>query len=299
MKTVREDLKARKAGVFSMGDNQCIWMKAGVINFKLCDSAYNCSDCAFDKAMSRMTDEKPESSWRNIKGGLSYDRRECRHMLTGRAPYHFCSNNYQCNSCEYDQYLDEVDLGASMRPVHTVKVAGFEVADGYHYHKGHSWARIEHGGFVRVGIDDFAYRLLGCPTKIHLPRLGSHLEQTEMGWSIQKGMENAGVLAPVKGIVVATNQAAAKNPEAARKDPYGQGWLVVVEPQGLRQSLKKLLFDRKASAWIKAEAKRLEERVMSTYGMDLAATGGEIVDDILGNLPHLKWKDIVHEFLLT
>lgn len=301
MKDFRSNKDKEAPGVFAMGDNQCVWMKAGVVNFKLCENGFDCPDCAFDKAMSRMADQKPDSSpgWRQEKAGGSYNDRECRHMLTGRVEYHFCSNGYRCNTCEYDQYLDEADLARATGPIHTSKVSGFDMADGYHYHTGHCWARVEHGGFVRMGMDDFAFKLLGCPTDIRLPKLGAHLEQARPGWSIEKEEKNAGMLAPLRGIVVATNQKAARNPARAKKDPYGQGWLVVVEPQGLRQSLKNLLFERKAAAWVKAEAERLEKMVASAYGMTLAATGGEIVDDIIGNLSHLKWDDLVHEFLLT
>ena len=45
--------------------------------------------------------------------------------------------------------------------------------------------------------------------------------------------------------------------------------------------------------------KKLDEMVMAVYGVPLAATGGGIVDDIFGNLPNIKWKDLVHEFLHT
>jgi glycine cleavage system H lipoate-binding protein len=296
------DKKKRSVRVFSNGDNQCIWMKAGVINFKLCENAYDCPNCAFDKAMSRMAEKKPEaadSSWRQSMRNKAYDERECRHMLTGRAQYHFCSNNYRCNVCEYDQYLDEADVAGMAATIHTRKIAGFAVADSYYYHKGHGWARVEHGGFVRIGLDDFALRLLGRPTTINLPKLGSRLEQTEVGWSVQREEKSAGILAPVKGVVVATNHKVVREPDLAKKDPYGEGWLVVVEPHGLRQNLKNLLFEQDAAVWLKAEAARLQEIVMNAYGMPLAATGGEIVDDIIGNLPHLKWEDLVHDFLLT
>ena len=103
----------------------------------------------------------------------------------------------------------------------------------------------------------------------------------------------------MKGIVVATNQKAASRPELVKKDPYGQGWLMVVEPLELRSNLKNLLFEQEAAAWVNAEARRLETKIMGTYGMPLAATGGEIVDDIIGNLPNLSWEDVIHEFLLT
>jgi glycine cleavage system H lipoate-binding protein len=174
------------------------------------------------------------------------------------------------------------------------------VADGYYYHKGHSWARIEHGGFVRLGVDDFAWRLLGGPTDISLPKIGAKLKQSEPGWSIKREERAAEVLSPMSGIVMTTNQNALKQPNLSKKDPYGKGWLVVIDPvSGLRKKTRSLLFEQNAVAWLNDEVRKLEEMVMNVYGVPLAATGGEIVDDIFGNLHDLKWEDLVHKFLLT
>jgi glycine cleavage system H lipoate-binding protein len=300
MKAKADSRKKRGPQVFSLTDNQCIWMKAGIINLKLCDNAYDCLSCPFDKAMARSLEKKGDSaSWEKVMRAKDQHPRECRHMLTGRVQYHYCANGYRCNVCEFDQYLEESDLTAAFGSVHTNLVSGFQVADSYYYHRGHSWARVEHGGFVRIGMDDFALKLVGKPSEIDLPKIGAHVAQTEVGWQIHKGKREAAVLSPMKGIVVATNHKVANNPELANKDPYGQGWLMVVEPTDLRPNLKNLLFEREAAAWVNAEATRLEEKVMEAYGMPLAATGGEIVEDIIGNLPNLNWEDAIHEFLLT
>ena len=104
----------------------------------------------------------------------------------------------------------------------------------------------------------------------------------------------------MSGIVMVTNQNALRHPELAKQDPYGQGWLVVIDPlSGLRGKTRRLLFEQNAVSWLNAEAKKLEAMVMDVYGVPLAATGGEIVDDIYGNLNHLKWEDLVHTFLHT
>ncbi|HOV84783.1 MAG TPA: glycine cleavage system protein H [Syntrophobacteraceae bacterium] len=301
MKNVNGLKGDKRIRVFSTEDRQCVWMKAGVVNYKLCDQAFDCLHCPFDKAMSRTKVRKPGavSSWRRAMRTKPYKEKECRHMLTGRVQYHFCSNGYRCNVCEYDQYLDEADLAEAMGTIHTSKIAGFTVAHNYYYHRGHGWARVEHGGFVRLGMDDFALRLLGRPTEIRLPKLGSRLEQTEVGWSIRRDRESAEVLSPIDGLVVATNHKAVGDPHQVKTDPYGAGWLIVVEPQGLKSNLKNLLFEREAAAWVKAEREKLEHMVMASQGFPLAATGGEIVDDVFGNLPQMKWEDLVHEFLLT
>lgn len=300
MKAKADTRKKRGPQVFSLTDNQCIWMKAGIINLKLCDNAYDCLSCPFDKAMVRSLEKKGDgASWEQVMRAKEQHPRECRHMLTGRVQYHYCANGYRCNVCEFDQYLEDSDLTAAFGSVHTNRVSGFQVADSYYYHRGHSWARVEHGGFVRIGMDDFALKLVGRPSEIDLPKIGAHVAQTEAGWQIHKGKKEAAVLSPMKGVVVATNQKVANQPELANKDPYGQGWLMVVEPTDLRPNLKNLLFEREAAAWVNAEATRLEAKVMEAYGMPLAATGGEIVDDIIGNLPNLNWEDAIHQFLLT
>lgn len=286
-----------------MTENQCVWMKAGVVNFKTCENAFDCTSCAFDKAISKKAVQKPTAlvSWREVKRNQPYLQRECRHMLTGRVQFKFCSHNYECKTCNYDQFLYEEDLSARHSTVPVSKVGGFMVADGYYYHQGHSWARIEHGGFVRLGVDDFTLRLLGGPTAISLPKIGSHLKQGEKGWSIKREDLSAAVLSPMNGVVMATNQEALRQPSLSKKDPYGEGWLLVIDPMGgLKRKTKSLLFERTAVSWLNAEVRKLEEMVTQVYGVPLAATGGEMVDDIYGNVrQHLKWENLVHEFLHT
>ena len=305
MKTKVEQ-KGQGVQVFSMSENQCVWMKAGVVNFKICENAFDCTSCAFDKGISRKSVQKPTAlvSWKEVMQ-QPHLHKQCRHMLTGRVIFKLCSHNFECKDCaydqqlcEYDQLLCEEDLSAHAA-AQVNKVAGFMVADGYYYHKGHSWARIEHGGFVRLGVDDFAWRLLG-PTDISLPKIGTKLKPNQTGWSIKREEMTAEVLSPMSGIVMATNQNALRQPDLSKKDPYGKGWLVVIDPvSGLRNKTRSLLFEQKAVAWLNAEVKKLEEMVMNVYGVPLAATGGEIVDDIFGNLHDLKWEDLVHKFLLT
>lgn len=302
MKARPIEKRQNKVKVFSAADNQCIWMKAGVINFKLCDNAYDCLSCPFDKAMSRSLKQKKGEvvSWRQVQRKKAYDGKECRHMLTGRVRYHFCSNSYRCNTCEFDQTLDEADFSAAQPAIRTRKVAGFSFADDYYYHKGHAWARVEYGGFVRLGIDDFASRLLGTPGELQVPRLGSHVEQTKVGWTLIRKGKPASVLAPMTGVVVATNQKVLHDPHAIGSDPFGDGWLLVIQPVDMKKEVKNLLFRADSEAWLESEAGRLNELVMNTYGRPLAATGGEVVDDIYGNISHLiSWEDLVHEFLLT
>jgi len=295
-------IEAPKVKVFSVNENYCIWMKAGIINFKLCENAFDCLSCDFDKAMLRSAERNPDRTlrWTDALRKRPYNEKECRHMLTGKVSYHLCSNLYRCDVCEFDQALDEMDLAEVKGSVAVRKIAGFQAADTYYYHRGHSWARVEHGGLVRIGVDDFALRLIGHATGIELPKLGSHLEQTEAGWSVMSGEKTAQILSPISGIVVSANHMVRNQPDTAKSDPYIKGWLLVVEPANLRQDLKNLLFEEEADAWLRAEAQRLETMVLSAGGVPFAAMGGEIEDDSFRNVSNkFGWDELVHEFLLT
>ncbi len=304
MKT-KDGQRAQGVRVFSMADNQCVWAKAGVVNFKICENAFDCTSCAFDKVISSKSVQKPTAlvSWKEVMRQPHLNK-QCRHMLTGRVLFKLCSHDYECKDCAYDQQLYEYDLQceddlSNNGAAQVNRVAGFMIADGYYYHQGHSWARIEHGGFVRLGVDDFAWRVLG-PTDISLPQIGTKLKPNEPGWSIRRNELTAEVLTPMSGIVMASNQNAVRQPDLSKKDPYGKGWLLIIDPfSGLRNKTRNLLFEQTAVAWLRAEVKNLEEMVVNIYGVPLAATGGEIVDDIFANLHDVKWEDLAHKFLLT
>jgi hypothetical protein len=163
---------------FQVVENECIWMKAGVVNFKRCDAAYNCQSCAFDKAMRRAMGKWPQSAGRitgidwgsQMRQKFSGAELPCRHYLTGRveAPK-ICTLNNECYHCAYDQLLDDIDLYHPAHRPEIVSASGYQLARDYYYHPGHSWVRIEHGGLSRVGLDDFAASVFGVFQTLTLP----------------------------------------------------------------------------------------------------------------------------------
>jgi hypothetical protein len=133
MKT-RGELKGQETRGFSMSDNQCVWMKTGVVDFKTCENAFDCTSCTFDKEISRELAQKPADpvSWQEVMR-QPHLHKECRHMLTGRVQFKLCSHNYECRDCAYDQLLYEYDqlLCAEELPALSAgqvhRVAGFMV----------------------------------------------------------------------------------------------------------------------------------------------------------------------------
>jgi glycine cleavage system H lipoate-binding protein len=307
--STQKDTGKKKKGVvgFQVVEDECIWMKAGVVNFRTCDNAYDCFNCPFDKGMrNAMKSDTPTDAINQVPGWVHHLKqkyhgtsRPCRHALTGHidAPK-ICAMNYECYHCPYDQMMDEIDLaGMSSRPNYET-VSGFKMAQGYYYHTGHSWARFDHGGRVRIGFDDFLVKLFGEIEELNLPPLGSDLKQDQVGWEFGRDSRKAAVLSPVTGKVLAVNKSIEEHPAIASQDPYQEGWLFILEPNMPKRNLKGLFFEDEGFHWMEQESQKLLGLVGQDY-QQLAATGGEVIHDIYGQVPNLSWKQLVNTFLRT
>lgn len=304
-----KDVKTEKKRVqgFHVLENECVWMKAGVVNFRICDNDYDCYNCPFDKGMRKTmgletSTEKIEGqpAWVGyLKKNFHGASRPCRHSLTGRvnAPK-ICTQNYECYHCLYDQMLDESDFAELIHPPAYRVASGYKMADGYYYHMGHSWARFEHGGRVRIGFDDFLVKLFGAIQELRLPPLGASLKQDQVGWTLGRDNHKAAVLSPVTGRVLAVNSKAREHPEITNHDPYYEGWLFIVEPEFPKKNLKRLFFDDESSQWMDQESQTLLGLVSPQYEK-LAATGGQPVNDFFGNFPDIGWDLLAKTFLRT
>ena len=292
---------------FDVLEDRCIWMKAGVINYRICDNAFDCNACAFNRAIRQAMKIDPRVDSQTVAPRWvahlveRYDgaNRPCRHWLTGRidAPK-TCPNNYECYHCAFDQMLDEVDLAAELKTPACREVSGFKIADDYYYHMGHSWVRFEHGGRVRIGMDDFAACVFGHLSRIDLPPLGAGVQQDQVGWAFGRADHRAAVLSPVTGTVLAVNHPAREHPQLVNQDPYGRGWLFIVEPEVPKRNLKRLFFGKESLRWMEQENSRLLALMGPPYE-DLAATGGSVVRDIFGSVADLSWESLATRFLHT
>ncbi len=108
------------------------------------------------------------------------------------------------------------------------------VPDDLRYTSDHEWAATE-GGRVRVGITDFAQDALGDVVFVQLPDTGTTLEKGGPLGEVESTKSVSQIYAPVSGTVVEVNTGLADAPEQVNAEPYGSGWLVVIEPSDLSQ----------------------------------------------------------------
>src|SRR5947208_10325754 len=104
-----------------------------------------------------------------------------------------------------------------------------EFPDDVEYTRQHEWARAE-GDRVRVGITDFAQDALGDVVYVDIPEVGAEVRAGEAFGEVESTKSVSDVYAPVTGSVVGRNDAIVDAPETVNDDPYGEGWMILVEP---------------------------------------------------------------------
>ncbi|MHB9286718.1 glycine cleavage system protein GcvH [Halobacteriales archaeon Cl-PHB] len=106
----------------------------------------------------------------------------------------------------------------------------FEVPDDLRYLESHEWARREDGDTVSIGISDFAQDELGDVVFVELPDEGDQVEADSDFGVVESIKAVSDIYGPVSGTVVETNDALVEEPELVNEDPYGEGWMIAVDP---------------------------------------------------------------------
>jgi glycine cleavage system H protein len=119
------------------------------------------------------------------------------------------------------------------------------------YSKEHEWAKVE-GRRVRVGITKFAADKLSDVVYVELPQVGAAVSFMQPFGVVESVKAVSDLYAPVSGRVVVINQGLAEKPEVINTDPYGQAWMILVEPKDLKE-LEQLM-DSTAYAAMTGEA---------------------------------------------
>jgi len=100
------------------------------------------------------------------------------------------------------------------------------------YTSEHEWLRREDDGSVSVGVTDHAQSALGDLVYVELPEVGQEVEEGGDMAVVESVKAASDVYAPIAGTVTAVNEELADNPETINSDPYGEGWIVRLQPAG-------------------------------------------------------------------
>jgi len=101
--------------------------------------------------------------------------------------------------------------------------------DDLRYSSDHEWVRAEDGK-ITLGITDYAQDALGDVVYVEIPEVGVQVEASGKVSEVESTKSVSDIYAPVAGKVIAVNANLADSPERLNDDPYGEGWICVIEP---------------------------------------------------------------------
>jgi glycine cleavage system H protein len=104
-----------------------------------------------------------------------------------------------------------------------------DIPSDLRYSNDHEWARVEEGR-VRIGITDYAQDALGDVVFVELPEVGAKVERGASFSEVESTKSVSEIYAPVSGTIAEINAELADSPERLNDDPYGEGWICIIEP---------------------------------------------------------------------
>jgi glycine cleavage system H protein len=176
-------------------------------------------------------------------------------------------------------------------------VAGFKVPENLRYHPGHTWALSESPSLVRIGMDDFATKLVGKVESVTLPQRGQWIRQGQKIWSLRRDGTTVDMVSPIEGSVADINESVMQKPELASQDPYGEGWMVTVQSPDAKTNFRNLMTGALARWWMEEASARLQARIPALGAV--MQDGGLASDDLTASLPDQNWADLTKEFFLS
>ncbi|MGD0281814.1 MAG: glycine cleavage system protein GcvH [Dissulfurispiraceae bacterium] len=125
--------------------------------------------------------------------------------------------------------------------------------DDFKFHKEHTWVKVS-GRRATMGITDYAQDALGDIVYIDLPEVESTTEAGTEIAEIESTKATSSVIAPVSGTVIEVNDKLADSPEIINEDPYGKGWIAIIEIDDVSE-LDELMESEDYDKYIEEEAK--------------------------------------------
>ena len=302
IKEVKQTEEVKPAAKAAEHEKPCIWMKAGVIAYRMCTKNYDCKSCEFDQALLDQSGGYKESSMvvqaiEKLRQ-LPASERKCRYMLTGDFSFKICSSNYECWHCAVDQYIQDIidaDPYLRKRRERAVrkekKIKGFTFREDLFYLPNHIWIKVEDDA-VKVGVDDFALHLIGKIEKVRFPEKPV-ISRGDTCWSIGSNDRMVSMTLPMPGEIVEINHAVSRDPQTVQKSPYNQGWLLKMKKP---TEMGHLLKGAKAEEWLEKEFEKLHQQFEGSVGVTIT-DGGEIVDDLFERLTDTEWSELIVRFL--
>ena len=171
----------------------------------------------------------------------------------------------------------------------------FSIPGGVLVSTGHCWASLAEDGTAKIGLDDFARKLLGDIDTIDLPGIGTSVKAGQPLFSVNQGQRRAQFHSPLSGEVVETNEALSKNCAMLGLTPYGKNWICVIDGDDLDEELPHLKIGKSAVAFFQEEIDRFLDFVQKANDRKVSDAASLCIGAI-EKLDNARWEAAVKEF---
>lgn len=171
----------------------------------------------------------------------------------------------------------------------------FTIPGGVLVSSGHCWASLADDGTAKVGVDDFAGKLLGRVDAIEMPEVGSKVKAGQRLFSIRQDGRQAHFHAPLSGTVVAVNPNLGKNSGGLEQLSYGSDWICAVEGEDLDAELPELKIGKSAVAFFQADIDRFKAFLLKGSGAEVDDPEALCIG-AFEKLDEARWNAAAREF---
>jgi glycine cleavage system H lipoate-binding protein len=151
---------------------------------------------------------------------------------------------------------DQVHVDEKFAPI--LSADSIAVPSSLFFHRGHTWIRFTSPNHARIGLDDFAQKVLGQIEGIQFPRIGETLRQGDPLFMVKVGQHKLFLPAPSDGVVTHLNTELATDPSSLHSNPYEAGWVCEMKPENISKNIRELLSGEDAVRWELHELNKLQ-----------------------------------------
>ena len=177
----------------------------------------------------------------------------------------------------------------------------FAIPGGVFIAKNHTWVSMNQAGIAKIGIDDFAKKLIGRVYSVELPNLGMNINAGQPLFTIKQGNRSITFNSPVSGKVSQINTILKDNVDALDVTPYERNWVCALDAENLDNEIKEMHIGKSAVTFFQEEIGKFKN--MFTDMMKSEKKNDEYLEDglFIGQLEKLSdvsWNKIIAEFFV-
>lgn len=181
--------------------------------------------------------------------------------------------------------------------VKEIRNDGFTIPGGVFISPHHCWVSIDQAGNCKVGIDDFANKLIGQVDKVEFPDVGDKIKKDDPVFTLKQGRRAIAFRAPVSGEIIQLNDALMSHPGLLEKTPYMDNWVCIIKTEHLEADLAEMKIGEAAVSYYREQIDKFSELAQK---LDLAKDSenapGLLFKGELQKVSDADWKMVVETF---